>query len=221
MAGDSNLYWILQSEFLRLICTVFVPVWPKVSFSHVSFYKPIYSRCSNTETSWAGASQERPPTKKPLDFYAFRAQAQESLSSSSWVSGSCCVSVSNHHESLATAFRVFVWESAMSVAWEKTGQSSFWLFLVVGLKILNLVMPLRFGELSSRFRCWGVHWSRHTCLPCKYGGVSLQLVLSFCSEVKWVVTAMLLTLLLYVWLAALILVLWSFRYTVQALKTVK
>ncbi|KAJ7398267.1 hypothetical protein BTVI_126890 [Pitangus sulphuratus] len=42
--------------------------------SDVSFHKAIYSRCSNTETARAAASEEGPPTKEPLGFYTLTVQ---------------------------------------------------------------------------------------------------------------------------------------------------
>lgn len=85
---------------------------------------------------------------------------------------SLACAVSGHHESLATVFMTLIWGSAILAAWEKTylcqERVFFWLFLFVELKILNSMVPLHFGDLSSRFGCWMVHWLKHVCLHYKY-----------------------------------------------------
>lgn len=63
-------------------------VWPQVSLSRVSdisFYKAIYSWCSNMEKSQAGVSEEETAVKYPPGFYPLIVQAQKTLALPFWV----------------------------------------------------------------------------------------------------------------------------------------
>lgn len=63
--------WLSTHPILTWSGQVSLPHRPhtsQVTVSNVLFHKAVYSRCSNTETATAGASEKGPPTKEPLGF---------------------------------------------------------------------------------------------------------------------------------------------------------
>lgn len=91
-------------------------------------------------------------------------------------------------------------------------------YLAAGLKILNSVVPLCFGEVSSRFGSWMVCWSKCTYLHYKYQKES-HCKLGFSLACR-VVTEVLCTGAESVRLAAVIPVIQHLSFTVQTLKAI-